>query len=138
MLANVKSNLAGSVIGLAIFGTAFVSYYQWIRNKRLKSLEMKSIGRPAIGGPFTLVDHNGKVVTDNDYRGKYMLIYFGFTFCPDICPAEMEKMARVMKDLETLRRDDMVVPMMITVDPKRDSCKQVGQYVKDFHPGVRI
>ena len=60
-----------------MFGSIFVGYYQWIRNRRLKALEMKSIGRPAIGGPFTLVDDEGRPVTDNDYRGKYMLIYFG-------------------------------------------------------------
>ena len=59
----------------------------------------KSVGMARIGGPFTLVDHNGKPVTDADYRGKYLFIYFGFTHCPDICPTELNLQKDVVEDL---------------------------------------
>ncbi|KAI9363025.1 thioredoxin-like protein [Zopfochytrium polystomum] len=78
-------------------------------------------GKPQIGGPFILVDQTGRPVTNLDYLGKYVLMYFGYTFCPDVCPEELEKMAKV------------VVPVFISCDPKRDSLKAIGEYVKEFH-----
>jgi protein SCO1/2 len=77
-----------------------VVYYNWLRDRRVNMLKVKSLGRPAIGGPFSLVDHKGRPVTDNDFRGKYMLVYFGFTYCPDICPAELTKLGNVMEELK--------------------------------------
>ena len=59
----------------------------------------KSLGKAALGGPFSLTDHNGQKKTDKDFLGQWVLIYFGFTFCPDICPDELEKMATVLKNL---------------------------------------
>ena len=111
-----------------------VSYYNWLRDRRIQKLKVKSMGRPAIGGPFSLVDHKGRPVTDNDFRGKYMLVYFGFTFCPEICPAELTKMGNVMEELKVKGFDDAVVPVMITVDPRRDTVEQVARYVQEFHP----
>lgn len=124
----------GSVLALSVIGGGVVSYYQWLRSKRLKALETKTLGRPAIGGPFTLVDHLGRPVTDSDFRGHYMLVYFGFTYCPDICPAELTKMGNVMQELQSKQLADMVVPVMISVDPRRDTVAQLARYVKEFHP----
>ena len=124
----------GAVGGLVVAGGVVVSYYSWLRQRRIKALETKSYGRPAIGGPFSLVDHHGEPVTDADFRGRYMLVYFGFTFCPDICPAELTKMGNVLEELRIKRREEMVVPMMITVDPRRDSVGQLAMYVREFHP----
>ena len=63
----------------------------------VKEKEMsKSIGKVALGGPFSLTDHNGNAVTDKDFHGKWILLYFGFTHCPDICPDELEKMAQAI------------------------------------------
>ncbi|KAF9217033.1 Cu-binding protein [Podila verticillata] len=91
-------------------------------------------GKPKIGGPFSLIDQNGVRTTNNDFKGRYMLIYFGFTNCPDICPEELDKMAEV---LDTVNKDpeigDVITPIFITCDPQRDTVAEVNEYVKDFH-----
>ncbi len=87
--------------------------------------------RALIGGPFTLTDQDGKRVTDQDYRGKYMLVVFGYTTCPDVCPAELQTMANAMDALGA--KADQVNPIFITVDPERDTVERVAGYVKNFH-----
>lgn len=87
-----------------------------------------------IGGPFTLTDQDGKTVTDADYRGKYLLIYFGYTYCPDVCPTELGTMARAMDLLG--RQADKVQPMFISVDPERDTVAHLKDYVGLFHPNL--
>ncbi len=124
----------GSVGALVVLGGVVVSYYSWLRERRIKVLQIKSLGRPAIGGPFSLVTHEGRPVTDADFRGKYLLVYFGFTYCPDICPAELTKLGNVMEELRATRMDEAVVPLMITVDPRRDTVAQLARYVREFHP----
>ena len=88
----------------------------------------------AIGGPFTLVDQNGKTRTDKDFRGKFMLIYFGYTYCPDVCPTTLQIMSVAMN---LLGKDaNQVVPIFVTVDPERDTVSQMRDYVKNFYPGM--
>jgi protein SCO1/2 len=87
-----------------------------------------------IGGPFTLRDGNGKTVTDKDFRGKYMLVYFGYTFCPDVCPTTLNAVADAMDKLGPAA--SRVQPLFITVDPKRDTQTVVKQYAAAF--GSRI
>lgn len=85
-------------------------------------------------GPFSLVDHNGRNVTDQDYRGKFMLIFFGYTFCPDVCPTELSTIADA---LDLLGADAAKVqPIFITVDPERDTPEMLGDYVGAFHPSL--
>ena len=86
-----------------------------------------------IGGPFTLVDGDGKTVTDADFRGRYMLVYFGYTFCPDVCPTTLSQMAAA---LDKLPKDESsrIVPLFITVDPARDTPKVVKSYAASFYP----
>jgi len=85
-----------------------------------------------IGGPFQLVGGDGKVVTDRDFRGHWMLIYFGYTFCPDVCPTTLTQVAAA---LDRLGPDaDKIRPVFITIDPKRDTPKVVGDYVAAFSP----
>ena len=89
-----------------------------------------------IGAPFSLTDQNGRTRTDKDLRGSYLLVYFGYTFCPDICPTGLLK---ITEALATLERQDpakaaRVVPVFITVDPQRDTPEQLKDYARDFSP----
>jgi cytochrome oxidase Cu insertion factor (SCO1/SenC/PrrC family) len=88
--------------------------------------------REPIGGPFALTDHNGAHRTDADFRGKLMLIYFGFTFCPDICPTDLLQMARAIDQLG--QAGEMVQPLFISVDPERDTPEHLKEYLSLFHP----
>jgi protein SCO1 len=88
----------------------------------------------AMGGPFTLVDADGHTVTDQNFRGKWMLVYFGYTFCPDICPTTLNNIAQALVQLGPDAK--AVVPLFITIDPKRDTPKIVGNYVKAFDPRI--
>jgi protein SCO1/2 len=93
-----------------------------------------SSGTAAIGGPFTLVTTGGKAISDQTYRGKWMLIYFGHTFCPDACPTTLTNMSIA---LQTLRAEaDPIQPLFITIDPKRDTAAVLGQYLKSFDPRI--
>ncbi len=87
-----------------------------------------------IGGPFTLQDGNGKSVTDRDFRGQYMLVYFGYTFCPDVCPTTLTAVADAMDKLGPLAGH--VRPVFITVDPARDTPAVVKQYAAAFGPRI--
>ena len=91
-----------------------------------------STGVPQVGGPFRLTDHTGKPVTDQDYRGRYMLIYFGYSFCPDVCPTTLGVMAEALQKLGSDSR--RVVPIFITIDPERDTPKVLADYMKAFGP----
>lgn len=86
-----------------------------------------------IGGPFTLVNGDGKTVTDADFRGKWMLIYFGYTFCPDVCPTALSAVAGAMDKL-TPAELDKLIPVFITVDPSRDTPPVMKDYAAAFHP----
>lgn len=93
---------------------------------------VQTSGKALIGGPFSLVDQTGKTVTDQDFRGRYMLVFFGFTHCPDICPAELQVMSAALDALGP--KADGVVPIFITLDPERDTQAAMGAYVKNFGP----
>ena len=87
---------------------------------------------PPIGGPFTLTDQNGNAVRDADFRGRYMLVYFGYTYCPDVCPTTLAVMADALDKLGP--QAAKVVPIFITVDPARDSPKVLKDYLAAFGP----
>jgi protein SCO1 len=89
-------------------------------------------GKALIGGPFELVGKDGKTVTDKDFRGRYMLVFFGFTRCPDICPAELQVISAALEELGP--DADKVVPIFITLDPERDTADVVTAYVQNFGP----
>lgn len=91
-----------------------------------------SLGKAQVGGPFSLVDQSGKTVTDADFRGRYMLVYFGYTYCPDVCPAGLQVMAAALDKLGA--KAERVAPVFITLDPARDTPARLGEYVKSFDP----
>ena len=94
--------------------------------------KVQQVGRVNIGGPFTLTDHTGKRVTEKDFAGKYMLVYFGYTFCPDVCPTSLSIVAEALAELSADELDK-VVPIFITVDPERDNVEVMESYVPNFH-----
>ena len=90
----------------------------------------------SIGGPFTLVDQNGRTVSDRQFAGKYRIMYFGYTFCPDVCPTDVQVIGAAVKLVE---KDDpalgaRIVPVFVTVDPARDTPAVLKQFVAAFHP----
>jgi cytochrome oxidase Cu insertion factor (SCO1/SenC/PrrC family) len=90
-------------------------------------------GAATVGGPFKLIDQHGAEVTEQDFAGRYMLIYFGYTYCPDICPLSLANMTQAM-DLLPPDQAEQVVPILITVDPERDTVAQLAEYAPLFHP----
>ncbi len=83
-----------------------------------------------LGGPFDLIDSSGHPVTDRSFRGKWMLVYFGYTYCPDVCPTTLQTISNVLDQLGD--KAIQIAPIFITVDPERDTPAAVGQYVALF------
>ena len=84
------------------------------------------------GGPFSLTDHSGRRVTDADYRGRFMLVYFGFTRCTDTCPVDLPIIAQALDKIGPLA--EKVAPLFVTVDPANDTVAVMAEYVAAFHP----
>jgi protein SCO1 len=120
LLVIVGGFLLGALIGMGAM----------ILNTDTHKNRVVTSGIALIGGPFELVGKDGKTVTDQDFRGRYMLVFFGFTHCPDICPAELQVMSAALDDLGS--DADKVVPIFITLDPERDTPEAVNAYVENF------
>ena len=106
----------------------------WVLSDRLAQPSPRFVkveGKAAIGGGFSLTDHTGKRVTRADFAGRHMLVFFGFTSCPDICPVALQAMAQAIDELGP--SGEQVVPVFITIDPERDTVEQVADYVGQFH-----
>lgn len=88
-----------------------------------------------VGGPFTLTDQTGREVTDADYRGRYLLVYFGYTYCPDVCPTELGKIVQALGQMPE-EVAAQVTPVLVTIDPERDTPEALAQYVALFDPRV--
>ncbi|PQQ12679.1 protein SCO1 homolog 1 mitochondrial [Prunus yedoensis var. nudiflora] len=130
-----------SFLLLVATGAGIVLYYDKEKRQHIEEIfkaskEVKqgpSAGKAAIGGPFNLINHDGKRVTEKDFLGKWTLLYFGFTHCPDICPDELQKLAAAVDKIKE-KGGIEIVPLFISVDPERDTVEQVREYVKEFHP----
>lgn len=90
-------------------------------------------GRGPIGGPFALVDQTGSLRSDREFRGKLMVVYFGYTYCPDVCPSDLQAITLALDQLGPLAAQ--VQPIFITIDPERDS-SVLAEYVSAFHSGL--
>ncbi|KAK0729951.1 SCO1/SenC-domain-containing protein [Lasiosphaeris hirsuta] len=111
----------------------FESEKERMRRQRIAEAN-KGVGTPKVGGAFELVDQDGKPFTEKNLKGKYSLVYFGFTHCPDICPEELDKMAK-MFDLVQADCPGALVPVFVTCDPARDGPKELKEYLSEFHTG---
>ena len=97
-----------------------------------ETMDILMWAREPVGGPFTLIDHTGTSRTERDFRGKLLLIYFGFTYCPDVCPTDLHNIGLALDRLGA--EADKVQPLFVTVDPERDTPSHLAEYVPMFHP----
>ena len=87
---------------------------------------------PSLGGPYSLTDHTGATVTHASWEGKYQLMYFGYTFCPDVCPTSLSVMSDALDEMGPAA--SAVKPLFVTVDPERDTLAVLNAYHEHFHP----
>jgi cytochrome oxidase Cu insertion factor (SCO1/SenC/PrrC family) len=120
ILKTIRWLAIGAILGL---GAAW-GFHMW-REGHLP--DPASLGGTAIGGPFELVDHKGTTRRDAEFRGRYMLVYFGFTFCPDACPTALLAMAEALDQAGPLAA--RIQPILISIDPERDTPEQLASYV---------
>jgi cytochrome oxidase Cu insertion factor (SCO1/SenC/PrrC family) len=113
-------------------GLAAFTLFPAARERLLPSINVRSVGQALVGGPFTLTDHTGKRVTDQDFRGKFVLMFFGFTNCPDVCPTALQVMAAALDKLG--RNAERITPVLVSVDPEHDTPLVLAAYVASFHP----
>lgn len=124
-------------LGFAVLATGLAG---WLWSERqqggaARSGPSTSSGVAAIGGPFELIDQAGQTRRDSDFRGRYLLIYFGYTYCPDVCPTSLLAMSQGLDALaeQAPKLAEQVVPLFITVDPARDNVATLAAYAPHFH-----
>ncbi|MGB3314526.1 MAG: SCO family protein [Albidovulum sp.] len=122
---------AVSLVAVALVATYAVTRYG-MSDPYAGCREGKIAGVATIGGPFTLVDEDGRTVTDTDILTKPSLVYFGYTFCPDICPTDTARNAEAIDALEEMGHE--VTPVMISVDPGRDTPEVLKEWTDYVHP----
>jgi len=126
MTRTTRNGLIAFIIALAVIVGGF-AYNQYTE------ADLAPARAPvSIGGDFTLVDQNGTTRHDSDFRGKLMLVYFGYTYCPDVCPTTLATMSQALEKLGA--RAAAVTPIFITVDPARDTPAQMKLYIQSFDP----
>ncbi|KAM8909581.1 protein SCO2 homolog, mitochondrial isoform 1-T2 [Spinachia spinachia] len=130
----LRTRVAGSLL----VGGGLLAAWWWVdsekrqqqRRRRVEQLKQVSLGQ----GAFSLLDHGGRRRTKADFLGRWVLLYFGFTHCPDICPEELDKLCGAVAALDQDATMPPVQPLFVTVDPERDDPPALARYVRDFHP----
>ncbi len=128
MLRGILIVAALTALMAAIFGV-----WYWRVGEPVETGAPVTEGRALIGGPFSLVNQRGERVTDEDLAGRYKLIYFGYTYCPDFCPMSLSSMTKALDLLEP-EQAERVTPIFISVDPERDTVAHLKDYAGLFHP----
>lgn len=119
------------IAACAIIGGVSVNY---AANYFIAPVVPPQLSRPMIGGAYTLTNHRGETVTDQTFRGKTQLVFFGFTHCPDICPTALTLISDLLEQIGPAA--DRIQPIFITVDPERDTPQALARYVEAFHPSL--
>lgn len=140
----MSSRVYVAVIGL-ILGIGF-SYFALRSPKKSVETEVATVfdesvvvdtqeSSAIIGGRFQLIDHHGVPRTDGDFAGKFLVVYFGYTFCPDICPTGLRSLTQA---LNTMTHEELtkIQPLFITIDPGRDTTSELQQFVSQYHPSL--
>lgn len=94
----------------------------------------RGVGKPKIGGPFTLIDQDGNIFTERDLLGRFAILYFGFSMCPDICPEELEVLSEALEVVN--KNEKRLQPVFVTCDPNRDTPEVLKNYLAEFHPDI--
>jgi protein SCO1/2 len=127
--------LVASVVGLVL--AAGIAWWTVAQDRAARTAETDGglppvVGSDTVGGPYSLTAHTGERVTQESWGDRWQLIYFGFTFCPDICPTSLSDMAAAIDLLGD--KAERVQPILISIDPERDTVDQLASYVPLFHP----
>lgn len=126
-----------SFILFLVVGSGLTYFFRSEKEKlklRKEAEANRGVGKPLIGGPFDLVDQDGNQFTQENLKGKFSIIYFGFTHCPDICPDELDKLGIMLDELK--KSGIQLQPIFITCDPARDSPEIIKDYLSEFHPDI--
>lgn len=123
----------GPIVAISLVILAVVAFFG---AREMFNPTAKTSGTIPIGGAFTLTDHNAKTVTDKDFLGSYMMVYFGYTYCPDVCPTSLGLMGHALDILakEDPKQAARIQPIFVSVDPERDTVAVLKEYAPNFHP----
>ena len=128
MQSTDQTQLARRILfaGLILIAAASLAVYALMSSPQKPA----GLGEAFVGGPFTMVNHRGETVTEKSFLGKPMLLFFGFTFCPDVCPTELQVMAAALDELGDKGKD--IQPIFVSIDPERDKPEVMAAYVSNF------
>ncbi len=102
------------------------------RRSAAELMDVLMWNREPVGGPFALTDHDGRLRTETDFRGRLLIVYFGYTHCPDVCPTDLMEIARALTILGS--EGEAIQPLFVTLDPERDTPEHLREYLPNFHP----
>jgi cytochrome oxidase Cu insertion factor (SCO1/SenC/PrrC family) len=132
MRAGLLRRSAGTLALAALLGLAPALAQEPGPRSAAELMDVLMWNREPVGGPFALTDHTGQLRTEGDFSGKLKLVYFGFSYCPDVCPTDLQAIATAIDKLGP--KGEEVQPLFITLDPERDRPAHLAEYVGLFHP----